>query len=95
MRNPFRRSQTPPDEQRGHRMTLDLIEQVTELRGRLRSIESEWDDIRVQIRKGYQRLEKANERAEAREAPCDDEVALALPDHPGNRFLEKFRKMSA
>jgi len=39
---------------------------VTALRGQVRSLESEWDDIRDQIKKGYQRMEKANQRAERR-----------------------------
>jgi len=45
-------------------MTLDLIEQVTALKGTVRAMETEWDDIRAQIRKGYQRMEKAYQRLE-------------------------------
>lgn len=63
---PFRPPQTPVDAPDRHRVTLDLIEQVAALRGQVRSLESEWDDIRVQIQKGYQRIEKANQRAEKR-----------------------------
>ena len=63
---PFRRSQTPQDGLDRHALTLDLIEQVAALRGQVRAMETEWDAIRVQIQKGWQRLEKANQRAERR-----------------------------
>lgn len=63
---PFRPHQTAPDGPDQHRMTLDLIEQMTALRGQVRAMESEWDAIRVQIQKGWQRVEKANERSERR-----------------------------
>ena len=59
---PFRRSQTPVDGLDRHKVTLDLIEEVADLRGRIRSLQIEWEDIRVQIRKGYQRMEKAADR---------------------------------
>ena len=59
---PFRRSQTPSDGLERHKVTLDLIESVADLRGRIRSLEIEWEDIRTQIRKGYQRMEKAADR---------------------------------
>ncbi len=61
---PFRRAQTPPDDDRQHRVTLDLIEQLAALRGQVRAMELEWADIRVQIRKAYERMEKAAERLE-------------------------------
>lgn len=75
---PFRPPQTVPDPPERHQVTLDLIEQVTALRGQVRSLESEWDDIRDQIKKGYQRMEKANQRAEKR--LDDGEGEGAAPD---------------
>jgi len=71
---PFRRSQTPVDAPDRHQVTLDLIEQVAALRGQVRSMETEWDDIRVQIQKGYQRMEKANQRAEKRMGLDEEEL---------------------
>lgn len=59
---PFRLSQTPSDGLDRHKVTLGLIEEVADLRGRIRSLQIEWEDIRVQIRKGYQRMEKAADR---------------------------------
>lgn len=63
---PFRPPQTAVDTPDRHAVTLDLIERVAALRGQVRAMETEWDAIRVQIQKGWQRLEKANSRAERR-----------------------------
>lgn len=46
---------------------LDLIEQVAAVRGRLNAMGTEWEDVKAQVKKSYQRMEKANERAEKRE----------------------------
>lgn len=73
----FRRSQTPPDGQRAHQTTLELIEQLTALRGQVRTLEAEWDDMRAQIRRGYQRMEKAYERMQD-DAPCPDAQPLEV-----------------
>lgn len=78
---PFRPSPTPPDYSDRHRSTLDCIEQVATLRGQVRSMETEWDDIRAQIKKGFQRMEKANQRAEARGE--DDEQGRGPVDGDG------------
>ncbi len=64
---PFRPPQTPVDASQRHQTTLDLIEQVAALRGQVRAIETEWDDAKGQIKKAYQRMERANQRAEERE----------------------------
>jgi len=70
---PFRRAQSLPDGPRPdqtplrtHDSVLDLIEQVAAIRGQIRNLEVEWESVRIQIRKDYQRVEKANERAERR-----------------------------
>jgi len=48
--------------------TLDeLIRRVTLLQADVSRIENEWRDLRDQIRRGYQRLEKAHQRLEAKE----------------------------
>lgn len=64
-------------------MTLDLIEQVTALRGQVRAIESEWDAVRSMIQKGWQRIEKANERAEKRDT---------MEDEPPNNVAPEFKR---
>lgn len=87
----FRRNETGEDR---HDRLLDLIEQVTELRSRVRTIESEWDDMRAQIRKGYQRMEKAYERGQAKSAPVaiEEEVAEAAPEGPTSGFVRKLHQ---
>jgi len=82
---PFRRSQTQQDGAERHSVTLDLIEQVAALRGQVRAMETEWDDIREQIKKGYQRIEKANQRASRRLE--DEDGGNSLPDTGDARTL--------
>lgn len=79
----LRRTETLPDASKRHEVTLGLIEQVTELRGRVRAMETEWDDIRLQIKKGFQRMEKANQRAEARAEESDDDESPPVPTNDG------------
>jgi len=62
----FRRRETPPEGPGRHEMMLDLIEQVAATRGQVRALEVEWEAVRAQIQKGWQRVEKANERSEKR-----------------------------
>jgi len=105
---PFRPSQIPsngPDDVQTHRRThdsvLDLIEQVAALRGQVRNIEMEWESVRVQIRKDYQRVEKGNERAEKRMTMEEDGNSLAdsagdargTEPEPLHGFAEKLRQM--
>ena len=72
--NLFRRSQTPEDAPRPepdtHGVILDLIEQLAMLKGQVGAMEVQWDEIKAQIRKGYQRMEKAYQRLE--EAGLED-----------------------
>jgi len=63
---PFRRTESPSDGRSSHQTTLDLIEQVALLRGQVGSIEIEWANVKDTIRKGYQRMEKSNQRQERR-----------------------------
>ncbi len=77
---------------------LDLIEQVAALRGQVRNIEMEWESVRVQIRKDYQRVEKANERGEKRKTMEEDGdreslSPAGLDPQPLHGFAEKFRLM--
>lgn len=83
---PFRPRETVPDGRERHQTTLDLIEQVAALRGQVRSIESEWDSMREQIKKGYQRMEKANERAEKRLATEELLLEDVAPLHGGDEI---------
>jgi len=68
-------------------------------------METEWDDIRVQIQKGYQRVEKANQRAERRLEDSEDRDegnsltatgardALSEPLVPLTGFQKKLRAL--
>ncbi len=58
-------------------MMLDLIEQVAATRGQVRALEVEWEAVRAQIQKGWQRVEKANERSEKRTTMDEPEPAPA------------------
>jgi len=78
-----------------HQVTLDLIEQVAALRGQVRAMETEWDDIRVQIQKGYQRIEKANQRAEKRLEEEYGEKLDPVADEPPTEGLSGFAKKLA
>ncbi len=93
---PFRRSQTLPDAPDRHQVTLDLIESVAALRGQVRALEAEWDDMRTQIRKGYQRMEKAHERANPEKEPkAEDESQHEIswpPAGPASGFMDKLKK---
>ena len=88
---PFRRPKTPPDVPDRHDMVLDLIEQVASLRGQVRATEIEWDDMRAQIRKGYQRMEKAYERGQPVETAASADDAVAPVGLPAHGFAEKLR----
>ena len=72
----FRRSQTPEDTPRrdpeAHGVLLELIEQVAMIKGQVGVLEVEWAEIKAQIRKGYQRMEKAYQRLD--EAGLEDPV---------------------
>jgi len=77
----FRRAKTPSDPPEPvpdpHGTMLDLIEQVAYMRGQVKSLEDEWRSTREQLRKDYQRVEKANQRADRREgrgSDSDDDV---------------------
>jgi len=89
----FRRPETPVDAPDRHELTLDLIEQVAQLRGQVRATEAEWDSIRDQIKKGYQRMEKAHDRLvakqEAREAPDAEEPEAPEPVVELHGFAKK------
>jgi len=58
-------------------------------------METEWDDIREQIKKGYQRIEKANQRAERRIEDPDPIETTPGPSDPANFELAGFAKKLA
>ncbi len=62
------------------------------LRGQVRSMETEWDDIREQIRKGYQRMEKAHERSKRRHEDVDDAPTSDPVEEPRQIELHGFAK---
>lgn len=68
------------------------------LRATLSRLETEWDDTKNQLRRSYQRLEKAGERAEKREKgqpPQDVPDALEGLSDPFSQKLRKVREQSA
>ncbi len=69
----FQHSDTPPNGAERHAATLDLIEQVAIVRGRLGALEVEWSAVKETVQKGYARMERANERAEKRKTMEDEE----------------------
>ncbi len=79
----FRRHETPPDAAERHTLTLDLIEQVAALRGQVRAVQTEWDDVRLQIKKGFGRMEKAHDRLVKKQEGAVDE-----PDVPAEPAVE-------
>jgi len=92
---PFRRSETSPDASRRHDTVLDLIEQVAALRGHVRAIETEWDDVKAQVKKAYARIERANQRAEAREDydPIEEPPDRSEPPEPSHGFAGKLQAL--
>lgn len=74
---PFRRPETLPNASQRHDTVLDLIEQVASLRGQLGALEIEWKDVKDTVKKSYQRIERANTRADRR---AEDEDGNTLPD---------------
>ncbi len=79
---PFRRSQTPPNVPERHTVTLDLIEQVAYMRGQINALEDDWKSTKEQVRKDYQRVEKANERAERRKATTEEGAPNEVSTRP-------------
>jgi hypothetical protein len=50
-----------------------LVKSVSELRAAVSRIETEWADTKAQVQRSYQRMERANQRAEARlQGPPDE-----------------------
>jgi len=78
-------------------MMLDLIEQVAATRGQVRALEVEWEAVRAQIQKGWQRVEKANERSEKRttmeDQPEPEPVAATRIGPPLQGFAKKLAEL--
>ncbi len=78
-------------------MMLDLIEQVAATRGQVRALEVEWEAVRAQIQKGWQRVEKANERSEKRKTmedePEPEPAAAAVTGPQLQGFAKKLAEM--
>ena len=74
---------------------LDLIEQVAALRGHVRAIETEWDDVKAQVKKAYGRIERANTRAEERDdpEPEEDPKVVSVPIAPLPGFAGKIQAL--
>lgn len=74
----------------------ELLDQYKLVAVRLSTLEAQWDDMREQIKRGYQRMEKAHERLEKAKAPCSDcdepkkaePISEVLPH--GRRFMERY-----
>jgi len=95
---PFRRAETPPDASQRHDTVLDLIEQVAALRGHVRAIETEWDDVKAQVKKAYGRIERANQRADERGELAQGEEGSdppgdSIPSPPAPGFAGKIQAL--
>ena len=101
---PFRRSETPPNATQRHEATLGLIEDLAALRAKVNGLVVEWEDVKTTVQKSYQRVERANQRAERRlgDGPEGDgaasngsEGAAALPLATPQPELRGFAKKLA
>lgn len=88
---PFRRTQTPQDGPDRHALTLDLIERVADLQGQFGALHAEWNGTKDTLQKGWQRLEKANQRAERRMEDGEGEAEV-VPKSPEVLPLHGFAK---
>jgi septal ring factor EnvC (AmiA/AmiB activator) len=70
-----------------------LVKAVAELQASVSRIETEWADTKDQLRKSYQRVERANQRAAAlREgAAREDEATPAPPSGPESGIQKQLR----
>lgn len=87
---PFRHSQTPVDGHERHTVVLDLIEQVSYMRGQISALEHDWKNTKEQVRKDYQRVEKANQRAERRQYDDEDGEPAPVEETSGTAALTGF-----
>lgn len=68
---------------------MDLIERVADLQGQFGALTAEWNGTKDTLQKGWQRLEKANQRAERRlddgdaEGTAPESVAAPGPELHG------------
>lgn len=74
----FRRSQTPQDGLRP--LVEDVLLRLANCEGQLSAMRTEWQDTKDQVRRSYQRMEKASERLQARqEVSAETETAPGSP----------------
>lgn len=94
---PFRRIETPPNASQRHEVTLGLIEDLTQLRGKVNALEVEWGDVKETVKKSYQRVERANQRAERRlEEPDGEPDPVGVePEVPLHGFAKKLAERKA
>lgn len=94
---PFRPPETLPDRSERHDTVIDLIEQVTALRGQLNAIELEWESVKEQVKKSYQRIEKANQRHDKRaddeQVDLEEQIAQPEPIVELRGFAKKLKEM--
>jgi len=81
---PFRRSETPPNASQRHEATLGLIEDLAALRAKVNGLVVEWEDVKTTVQKSYQRVERANQRAERRldDGPEEDPPVVEPSPQP-------------
>lgn len=89
---PFRRSETPPNASQRHDVTLGLIEELAVIRGKVNALEVEWGDVKETVKKSYQRVERANQRAERRLDDGDGGDEVPRPGEPEAETLHGFAK---
>lgn len=91
---PFRRAETPPNPAQRHEATLGLIEDLAALRAKLNGLVVEWEDVKTTVQKSYQRVERANQRAERRLGD-EREPALEVSEPTPQPELRGFAKKLA
>lgn len=89
----FGRSRQPQTHEDSLRpLVEDLMLRLANLEAKVNSMRTEWEDVRDQVRRSYQRLEKAAQRAEKAKAEQDgDQRAFNLPGtaegHPSRGYM--------
>ncbi len=70
---------------------MDLIERVADLQGQVGALQHEWAEVKATLQKGWQRVEKANERAEKRSSmePEESEAPPTMPLGPAPQGFAK------
>lgn len=75
-----------------------LLTRIATLEAEVHRLDMEWADSKDQLRRSYQRLEKAGERLARRSngtepmSPCDEAAQALTEASPGEKLLRLMRK---